>query len=135
MEQGREGCLLWAFWAREASPRIQPGDYRDPEVFHSAPQLVCAVRKSPRPPWPVVGCPCPIQSLSPGLGRCTRPESLFGEPEPTWGSETLQKWTSQHFRKGPGRTGRGGPPTFPEGGGGALCTGPALSHPGPEQAR
>lgn len=89
----REG-LLWAFSL----------GLRGSRGLSLSPEAAVCCEKSPHPPWPVC-------ALSPGLSRHTGSESLFGEPEPTWGSETLKKRTSQHFGKGPGRTVRGGTPT------------------------
>lgn len=126
--------MLWAFWAREASLRFQPGDYRDPEVFHSALKLVCAVRKSPRPPWPV-------GALAP-FSHCHRASAAARGLSHSSGSQS-QLGDQRLRRNGPvSISGRGqgeqGEVGLLHSGrvavGGGLCTGPALSHPGHEQA-
>lgn len=72
--------------------RFQPWDYGNPEVFHSQPQTWCVVWQSTPPSLARPG-PSPVWSPSPGLGlgSPTVPESLCGEPEPTWGSDTAEK--------------------------------------------
>lgn len=102
--------MLRTLWVREASLAFSPGITGILRSFTLSPKPGVWCGKAPRPPWPGLG---PhrfghLWSPSPGLalGSPTVPESLCGEPEPTWGSDTAEK-TSQHSGKEPVRAMRG----------------------------
>ena len=83
----RRVCLPGALWVREASPGIQSWDYRDPKSFTLSPKPGVWCGKAPPHPGPDrIGA----LTLFSHPASAT-PESLHGEPEPTWGSEILQK--------------------------------------------